>query len=94
MSAKHLKKNTRQKKLINTFAVTGSQSDNKSDRVNSVEGKEAAIIRQFNQIQKDYMKLMNDLVKEFGLVKGWIGSQALSKRKALKNSLTSRLSRI
>lgn len=93
MTTKHLNKkhNMRQKRLIKSIAVSRDESKGVSYNVNSLKGKEAAIIRQFNLIQKDYSKLMNDVMKELDLLKGWIGTQALSRSNALKTRLSSRL---
>lgn len=94
MSAKHLnKKTTRQKKLIHTVAALKNNEGSMSFDLNSTAGREAAIVRQFNLIQKDYLKLMNDVAKEFDLVKGWIGTQAMMKRDEIKTKLSTRLSR-
>ena len=59
----------------------------------TIKGKEAAILRQFNQIQRDYFKLMSDVYKELTLLRGWIGSQAQNKRVELTNRLSARLSK-
>jgi hypothetical protein len=93
MSAKHSnKKNTRQKKLIHAMDLNKNEEKGMSFDLTSIEGREAAIVRQFNQIQRDYSRLMADVVKEFDLVKGWIGNQATSKTNELKSRLSARLS--
>lgn len=100
MTTKHLNKknnirphNIRQKRLIKSINVTNVTSEAKgfSYNENSLKGTEAAIIRQFNLIQKDYSKLMNDVMKELDLLKGWIETQAVSRSNALKTRLSSRL---
>lgn len=94
MAVKHLnKKNARQKKMIQSIAVTKNEGVGSSFDLNTVEGREAAIIRQFNQIQKDYVRLMTDVVKELDLVRGWIGTQAIHKRDEIRTLLNTRLSR-
>ncbi|MBC7538721.1 MAG: hypothetical protein H7281_07870 [Bacteriovorax sp.] len=88
---RHPKKTTRQKRLIHTVASINDEG-NSLDR-NSTSGREAEIIRQFHQIQKGYTRLLTDVAKELNLVKGWIGSQAVTKRNDLKARLSARLSR-
>ena len=88
---RHLKKTTSHKKLIRalpTINNVGYALDRSSPK-----GKEAAIVRQFHQIQKNYTRLMTDVAKELVLVKSWIGSQAATKRNDLKARLNARLSR-
>lgn len=99
MTTKHLNKknnirphNIRQKRLIKSINVTNVTSEARGAyNDNSLKGTEAAIIRQFNLIQKDYSKLMNDVMKELDLLKGWIETQAVSRSNALKTRLSSRL---
>lgn len=98
MTTKHLNKknnirphNMRQKRLIKSINVTGDARGVSYNSENSLKGREAAIIRQFNLIQKDYSKLMDDVMKEFDLLKGWIETQAVSRSNALKTRLSSRL---
>lgn len=95
MSAKHLKpKSTRQKKMIQSIATTNKiEGDYSSFDLSTVKGREAAIVRQFNQIQKDYSKLMTDLMKELDLVRGWISTQAVNKRDEFRSRLSTRLSK-
>lgn len=89
---KYSKKTTRQKRLIKAMATTNELGGHALDG-SSPKGREAAIIRQFHQIQKGYAKLMVDVAKELDLVKGWIGTQAQIKRNDIKARLSSRLSR-
>lgn len=99
MTTKHLNKkinnmrprNIRQRRLIKSINVTSGARGVSYTNENSLKGTEAAIIRQFNLIQKDYSKLMNDVMKELDLLKGWIGTQAVSRSNALKTRLSSRL---
>ena len=88
---KNVKKTGRQKRLIQ--ATTDINDMSFSLDGSSPKGREAAIIRQFHQIQKGYTKLMNDVVKEVDLVKGWIGTQAETKKNELKNRFGPRLSK-
>lgn len=93
MPAKSLnKKSTRQKRLIHSIAVNKGESEGLTYDLSTLEGREAAIARQFNQIQKDYSKLIVDVAREFDLVKGWIGTQASTKRDEIKTMLSTRLS--
>ncbi|MDD4972998.1 MAG: hypothetical protein PHY93_01535 [Bacteriovorax sp.] len=85
---RHPKKTTRQKRLIHSMVNTKSE-----DTRTSTEGREKEIIRQFHQIQKGYTRLLTDVAKELDLVKGWIGSQAVTKRNDLKARLSARLTR-
>lgn len=82
----------RHKKIIHSIAVTRNESGTYQD-LTTLKGKEAAILRQFNLIQRDYLKLMSDVYKEWTLVRGWIGTQARSKRVELTNRLSARLSK-
>ena len=94
---RHPKNTSRQKRLIHTqkrlIHTVGTQAEAHLPDRNSPEGKEAAIVRKFHQIQRSYTRLMADVAKELDLVKGWIGTQAMIKRKDLKARLSSRLSR-
>ena len=92
MSAKRIpKKTTRQKRLIHS--VTATPGSGLTLNKNSPRGSEAAIIRQFHQIQKGYTRLMTDVAKELDLVKEWIGSQAVNKQRDIKARLSARLSK-
>lgn len=94
MPVKHLvKKNTRQKKLIHRVSMNMEGAGVSEPNLSSVKKREAAIVRQFNQIQKDYLRLVSDVVKELDLVKGWIGNQAMSKKDQLRTRLNTRLSK-
>ncbi|MFA6239062.1 MAG: hypothetical protein WC635_17115 [Bacteriovorax sp.] len=96
MSAKQhqiTKKNIRHKRMIQSIVTTKNEGKDTLFDLSTVEGREAAIIRQFNQIQKDYARLMNDVMKEFSLVKGWIGTQAINKKDDLKSLFSARISK-
>lgn len=75
------KKNARQKKLLHN--VTASRHDEE----HKIELKEDAIRRQFKLIQKDYLKLMSNVTKGYGLIKGWLGTQAEVRRNLIKSRL-------
>lgn len=91
--SKNIKPTTRQRKLIQTIATAKSEGESASYNLNTIEGAEAAIVRQFNQIQKDYTRLMNDVMKELVLVRGWLGTQAVNKRNEIRTMLNGRLSK-
>ncbi len=92
MPVKHLnKRNSRQKKLMTSVGMAKRDIDVVTFDQGTLHGKEKAIVRQFNQIQKDYSRLMIDLLKELDLVKSWIGTQAIAKRNKLKNQLENKL---
>lgn len=84
------RKTIRQKRLIHAIPIKDTSFSLDGD---SPKGREAAIIKQFHQIQKGYTRLMNDVAKEVDLVKGWIGTQALIKKNELKNRFGSGLSK-
>lgn len=87
------KKNPRQKRLIRSVGVSHIDREVVGFDLSSLEGREKAIVRQFNQIQKDYSRLMMDVVKEFDLLKGWLGTQASIKRNEIKSRLSARLNK-
>ena len=91
VTKRHPNKSPRQKRLIHSVAVM--KNDSQSLDKDSIECREAAIIRQFHQIQKGYTRLLTDVAKELDLVKGWIGSQAITKRNDLKARLSAKISR-
>ena len=83
--------NKRHKKMIQSIAVNRNETGLNQD-FTTIEGREAAIVRQLNRIHRDYLKLMNDVLKELDLVRGWIGSRAQSKKLELKKKISARLS--
>lgn len=78
------KRNARQKKLLHNVTV---QKHEDQELNNNIELKEDAIRRQFKLIQKDYLKLMTNVTKGYGLIKGWLGSQAEMRRHMIKSRL-------
>ena len=94
MPAKRQGKKVLPKRLIHSAATNAANKDKMvTTSTSSNQSTEAAIVRQFHQIQKGYSRLMIDVAKELDLVKIWLGSQALSKRKELKSRITERLMR-
>lgn len=85
MSAKRplTKKNIRHKKIINTLSKVPS----------TVGDRDEAIVRQFHRIQRGYSILMNEVLKEFDLVKVWLEKEAKTRRDELKSKLSQRLSK-
>jgi len=81
------KKNARQRKLLHSVAVQKHEDEHNQELNNNIELKEDAIRRQFKLIQKDYMKLMTNVTKGYGLIKGWLGSQAEMRRHMIKSRL-------
>lgn len=79
------KRNARQKKLLHN--VTIHKQDEHHEIDSSIELKEDAIKRQFKLIQKDYLKLMTNVTKGYGLIKGWLGSQAEKRSNMIKSRL-------
>lgn len=88
---KQLKKTVRQREL--THAARAIKNTDYYLDQKSTKEREAEIIRQFHQIQKGYTSLLTDVSKQLNLVKGWIGSQAMTKRNGLKARLSARFSR-
>jgi hypothetical protein len=80
-----IKRNARQKKLLNNVGVQRHEENHEIE--SSIELKEDAIKRQFKLIQKDYVKLMTNVTKGYGLIKGWIGSQAEKRSNLIKSRL-------
>lgn len=79
------KRNARQKKLLHNVTVHKHDENHEID--SSIELKEDAIKRQFKLIQKDYFKLLTNVTKGYGLIKGWIGSQAEKRSNMIKSRL-------
>jgi 6-phosphogluconate dehydrogenase (decarboxylating) len=73
------KKNTRQKKILQMVEA--------KDHVTHQGDKnyEEAIRRQMDLIKKDYNKLVTDVAGGFGLIKNWVGVQAVSKSEMIKS---------
>jgi len=93
MPAKRHAKKFLPKRLAHSVGTTNNRDKMSATSRSSEQSTEAAIVRQFHQIQKGYSRLMVDVAKELDLVKIWLGSQASSKRKELKSRLTARLMR-
>ena len=73
-------KNVRQKKVLSMAAASVAKTKSPSE--------EEAIKRQLSVIKKDYDKLMIDVAAGYGLIKDWVGVQAVSKGQMLKSRLT------
>ncbi len=52
--------------------------------------KQESIARQFRRIQKNYANLIQELIKEMDLVRGWLEKQALKKRTQFTAKLKTR----
>lgn len=83
MTAKHLNtkhpgpgRNSRKKKLVSALSMPKKDVEGHASEHSGPRGREEAISQQFNRIQRDYSRLIGDVLKEFNLVKGWIGTKA------------------
>lgn len=81
MSAK--KKTTRQKKILNMVAT--QVVDDRGLLDGETQRYEEAIRRQMDLIKKDYNRLMIDVSKGYGLVKNWVGNQAMTKGEMIRS---------
>jgi hypothetical protein len=81
MSAK--KKTTRQKKISNMVAIQATGERGLLTGEN--QRYEEAIRRQMDLIKKDYNRLMIDVSKGYGLVKYWVGNQAMVKGEMIRS---------
>lgn len=84
MTSKTSKK-SRHKKSLEQVYESNNSVETMGTHVES--GSEEAIKRQFTLIQKDYQKLMQDISKEYGLVREWIGEQVAEKRELIREKL-------
>ncbi|MGZ3789806.1 MAG: hypothetical protein ACXVLQ_14850 [Bacteriovorax sp.] len=91
MSAKkHLKKSNRQKKIVNTFAIHKEMHSSVSNDLTR-DTQEEQIVRQFRQIKRGYLRLMNEVAKEFDLLRGWIEKEATTRKDELKSRLSEKM---
>jgi len=66
----HVKKSTRQKKLIKKIET--SQNEEIKDSDLGLNDYEKEVVEQYNVIKSDYTRLIKDVVKEFKIVKVWM----------------------
>lgn len=81
------KKNARQKKLLHTVSIPKHDEVNFHSDDHLLEHREDALKRQMKIIQKDYMKLMLNVTKGYGLLKGWLETQAMMKKDMIKSRI-------
>lgn len=88
---KHLnKKTTGQKKILNAVhkaELAGSAGA-------AAQHGEDAIVRQFHRIQRGYSILMNEVVKEYDLIKDWIEKEASHRTEEWKQKISDKMPRL
>lgn len=55
---------------------------------------EDAIVKQFHRIQRGYSILMNEVVKEYDLIKNWIEKEATDRTEEIKQKLAAKIPRM
>ncbi|MFZ4715311.1 MAG: hypothetical protein ACOYL6_16430 [Bacteriovoracaceae bacterium] len=79
------KKNRTERNLQNAFWDSQVKSTpSEADMSSKVED---TILKQFEVIQKDTKKLMEDISVEYNLISQWISDQATEKRNLMKKSI-------
>ena len=89
-----MKKSARQKKILSSVVINHEHEGSFKSVEASQKINEEAIVRQFKRIQKGYLLLMNEVAKEFNLVRGWLEKQAGEKSATLKARLSSKIPRM
>lgn len=89
---RHLnKKTTGQKKLLNAVHKAEHTGD---VSMSAQHAGEDAIVRQFHRIQRGYSILMNEVVKEYDLIKDWIEKEASHRTEEWKQKITDKMPRL
>lgn len=78
------KKSARQKKILNMVATTKDHDDVNLSQ-GDIKHSEEAIRRQMKVIKNDYARLMDDVATGYGLIKSWVGTQAVTRSEMLKS---------
>ncbi len=91
MTAKrHLNKKTPgQKKILSAI----NKVEHESGSVISAPKSDDAIVKQFHRIQRGYSILMNEVVKEYDLIKDWIEKEASHRTEEFKHKIAEKLPR-
>ncbi len=86
-----LKNKSNQRKIMNSN-LAGSQIVNAVE-TDSIKINQKKMTKNFFQIQKDYSKLLSDLLLEINLLKSWIGHVAVVKSAHWKTRVTQKLTK-
>jgi hypothetical protein len=81
------KKSTGQKKILSAV----SKAQQVGEAVMSANKPDEAIVRQFHRIQRGYSILMNEVGKEYALIKNWIEKEASHRTEEWKNKITEKI---
>jgi len=84
---KNEKRAGRKTMTINNYHTVRKISSVKNARS---KNKDEALVQQFRKLLKNYNNLIQDLVKEMGLLKGWIEKQTFKKRHLVADKLKTR----
>lgn len=74
------KKSSRHKKIMATVTQNASKQQ-------VSQSEEQAIVKQFYRVKRGYSILMNEIIKEYDLVKNWIGTRTSNRAQDIKRKI-------